>query len=102
MDDPTDLKGLDDARTEKESKDRLKRNRELDDIRATMASKTGRRFMWRLISVAGVYRSTWSPVHAEMSRLEGARQFGVLLIDEIHAACPEQYEAMKREARNGR
>lgn len=100
--DPTDTKGQDAERSETALKKAQRREQELDDIKQVMGSRQGRRLMWRLISNAGVYRSTWSPVHAEMARAEGQREFGVLLIDEIHAACPEQYEVMKREARNGR
>lgn len=100
--DPTDIKGQTAEQIETEAKKHARRETEKDDIKQVMASRQGRRLMWRLISLAGVYRSTWSPVHAEMARAEGRREFGVLLIDEVHAACPEQYEVMKREARNGR
>lgn len=100
--DPTDFRGQEAEKAEADSKKRIQRDKELDDIKQLMGSRAGRRLAWRFISLAGVYRDSGNLDLGPMAYEKGLRVLGQMLIVDIHAACPEQYEVMKREQRNGR
>lgn len=66
-------------------------------MRYLMGSGEGRRMIWKLIEIAGVYRGTFHTDRGVMSYLEGKRAQGLLLLDLIGLHCPEQYEKMRQE-----
>ena len=94
--DPQDLLALEEARAEQEKTRQQKRQREIEDFKWLMGTVQGRRFVWRLLEKAGVFRSTFRP-DSEMVFLEGLRNMGLLLIADIHETCPEKYHVMVRE-----
>ena len=67
------------------------------DLGAVMKTPYGRRFVWRLLSEGGVFRSVYSPNAAEMAFREGCRNAALGLMNEIHASCPEAYQKMVKE-----
>jgi hypothetical protein len=75
-----------------------KANREQDkaDFKWLMGQVQGRRFIWRLLELAGVYRSTFRADN-EMAFLEGMRNMGLVLMADIHEVCPEKYFVMVKE-----
>lgn len=75
------------------------RNNELNDVREIMAFKKGRRFMWRLLDTAGIYRSTFALENAVMAFNEGQRNMGLMLLADIMEASPEKYTLMMKEAK---
>ena len=77
------------------------RQQELDDIRELMATALGRRIMWRLLAMSGVYRLSYTG-NSETYFREGQRSVGLRLIADIHEACPEAYVEMLKEHRDGR
>lgn len=76
---------------------RLAREQEINDFRTLMGTKEGRRFVWRLLSKAGVYRPSFSGDALVMAFNEGNRNLGLLLMSEIHEACPQRYGQMQKE-----
>lgn len=80
--------------------EREKRGRELelDDVRALMRNRPGRRFMWRVLDACGVFRSSFTGDNATFFN-EGQRNIGLLLMADINEACPELYATMLAEAR---
>lgn len=74
------------------------RERELEDVRAILASPQGRRFMWRYLAICGVFRSSWTP-SAEIHFNEGRRDIGLHLLADVNDADPEAYVRMMQEAK---
>lgn len=77
---------------------KLRRDQELDDVRALMDTPEGRRFMWRLLDRAGIYRTTFTGNSASFFN-EGMRNLGLIFVADVHEVCPEQYTRMLAEAR---
>lgn len=75
------------------------------DFRWLMADPRGRRLMFRLISEAGVYRTTYDPgikeVASEMLFREGQKNIGYRAISEMSRLCPDDYLLMLKEGNNG-
>jgi hypothetical protein len=80
---------------------RLKQEQEISDFNYLMSLPQGRRFMWRLLEKAGVFRSSYSMNGLEMAFKEGNRNLGVMLVAEINEHCPGQYQKMIREQKSG-
>lgn len=85
------------ARTEKE---RIAAAIELEDFKFVMAHKQSRRFVWRLLGKAGIFRSTHSVVHAESAFMEGQRNFGLQLLLDINKHTPERYIELLTEIKD--
>lgn len=98
--DPIDLRGQDRAAAEAERRDKLARETEEGDIKWLMASKRGRRIMWRLLDRAGVFRLSFNTNAMAMAFAEGNRNEGLRLLAQIHALCPELYTTMVKENAN--
>ena len=94
--DPQDLIALEEAQAKQAAANRFLRDTEVSDFRFLMASTQGRRFVWRLLDKAGVFRSTFRTT-GEGDFLEGMRNMGLLLLNDIHEICPEKYYVMVRE-----
>jgi len=75
---------------------------ELEDVKAVMATTSGRRFMWRLIVRAGVYVCSYgveqSSEHTAFR--EGGRNSGLRLMAELQEASPALFAEMMQENRN--
>ncbi len=96
---PTDLRA---ARIAKESKtlaDTVARDQELAEVRWLMKAAQGRSFMWGLLSKAGVFRTSFTG-NSETFFREGQRNIGLMMMDLINEACPEQYTVMVNEAKD--
>lgn len=73
------------------------RRKEVEDIKWLMAHKAGRRFMWRVLEKAGVYRSSFNNSGSITAFNEGQRNIGLMLVAEIQDVTPDQYLAMIKE-----
>lgn len=73
------------------------RRKEVEDVKWLMAHKAGRRFMWRLLDRAGVYRTSFNNSGSVTAFNEGQRNIGLFLVAEIQDIAPEQYLAMIKE-----
>jgi len=97
--DPQDIVAQEAAQERKDAEQRIRRNLEVEDFKWLMQQKQGRRFVWRLLDKAGVFRTTFRLTN-EGDFLEGMRNMGLLLISDIHELCPEKYHLMVKEAQD--
>lgn len=98
MRDPLDTAGqeLDDKAKAKTVSDR--RHQEVEDFKWLMAHRSGRRIVWRWLSEAGVYRTSFTGNSSTFFN-EGKRNMGLMLIAEIHELTPDAYGLMLKEQR---
>lgn len=84
--------------TEKYDLKDLERQQQIDDLLFVMSTAQGRRFIWQMLSDAGVYRTVFSPDIAVMSFSEGKRNVGLELLNELTTHCQNSYLKMVEEA----
>lgn len=94
---------LDSAQREKVEKDRrhrakIERQNEGDDIKWLCGNKRGRRFLWKLLESAGVFRLSFDKDAMLMSFREGERNYGLRVLAMIHKVAPDSYATMLRES----
>jgi hypothetical protein len=94
--DPTDLAAQDREANDEIVSERERRNREVEDFKWLMSDARGRRFVWRILEKAGVYRSSFTGSSETFFR-EGRRDVGLWLMSEIHDHALEAYVRMMRE-----
>lgn len=70
---------------------------ESDDMKWLMGNRRGRRIVWRLLSRAGVFRTSFSTNAMQMAFNEGNRNEGLRLITSLLQTCPERYAEMLQE-----
>ncbi|MFY3594171.1 endopeptidase [Achromobacter xylosoxidans] len=70
---------------------------ESDDMKWLMGNHRGRRIVWRLLSRAGVYRTSFSTNAMQMAFNEGNRNEGLRLMTSLLQNCPERYAEMLQE-----
>lgn len=100
--DPLDLAGQERTAARSAEEERLQQEREQSDLRFVMSNKQGRRFMWRLLSRAGVYQSSFNTNNAVMAFNEGNRNAGLQQLNEIMETCPERYTEMLAEQKEAK
>lgn len=89
------------ARAEKALKAQLERQAEIDELLWLMSDKRGRRFMWRLLSAAGIYELSYVDSNPGATAFrEGNRNTGLRLVAQITQHCPDRFSEMQKEARN--
>lgn len=89
------------ARTDKANQAELDAIAEHDEVCWLMVNAKGRRLVWRLLGLAGIYRTTFVSGDALSSAFrEGYRAAGIELLNLILKHCPERYPQMQQEARN--
>jgi hypothetical protein len=76
------------------------RKQELLDIDALMSTPAGARFIWRLLTLSGVFRSSFSSDALVMAMNEGQRNMGLRLLGDVMQACPDKYLNMMRTAKS--
>ncbi|NDF13319.1 MAG: endopeptidase [Proteobacteria bacterium] len=99
--DPMDLRGQEQAEADARDEAKLEAKVEEEDLKWVMSNKRGRRFVWRLLDRAGIYRSSFTGNSTTFFN-EGQRNIGLMLVAAIHEACPDQYLAMIKEQKHGR
>ena len=90
-----DLEQLKNSASENRKK---KRDREIADFKKVLSMVEGRRFIWRLMAEAGVFRSSFNLSDLAMSNNEGRRDMGLLLLNEMLAVSPNSFIQAQREA----
>lgn len=82
----------------KAEKAKRRRERDLNDIRAIVAMPEGRRFFWRVLSEAGVFKTSFTGQVESTMFNEGARNKGLLFLMDLLEAKPSVFEQMQRES----
>jgi hypothetical protein len=75
------------------------RKQELMDIDTLMSTPAGARFIWRLLTLSGIFRSSFSSDPLVMAMNEGQRNIGLRLLSDLTEACPDKYLNMMRTAK---
>jgi hypothetical protein len=91
---------LDDLNEEKkaiEERNRRRRDRELNDLKKVLSLAEGRRLIWRILSEAGIFRTSFNSNALHMAFNEGGRNLGMIILDDIMTATPETFNRMQRE-----
>lgn len=89
----------DQVKTRKRRDERV-RDRELADLRLVMSSVEGRRFVWRLLEKAGVFRTSFTGNSTTFFN-EGMRNMGLMVLGDVHEACAAEYIVMMNESKEG-
>lgn len=97
--DPLDLEARDAEQDAQQADGKFSMQQEIDDFLYVMRSKQGRRFMWRLLTMTHVFKTSFTG-NSETFFREGERNIGIQLINDIHAHCYELYGTMVKEQRN--
>lgn len=95
--DPTDIRSQERAKADNATRNKLARETEESDIKWLMASKRGRRIIWRLLDQAGLFRLSFNTNAMTMAFAEGNKNAGLRILAQIHALCPELYSTMVKE-----
>jgi len=62
-----------------------------------METRWGRRLMWRLLSITGIYRTSFSTNAMQMAATEGMRQVGLVFLQDVHEVCADAHFQMTKE-----
>lgn len=100
--DPTDIDAQERMQADKALRNKLAKDTEESDLKWLMGSKRGRRIVWRLLDRAGVFRLSFNTNAMTMAFNEGNRNYGLHVLAQIHATCPELYAAMTKEQTDDR
>lgn len=74
----------------------FKRQRDEDDLKWVLADKRGRRVMASLLTMTGLYKTSFTG-NSETFFREGRRDIGLQILDRINSADPEAYVKMLKE-----
>lgn len=85
---------------EREQQQKLRIERERDDVIHVMSSAEGRRFIWLLLSNAGVFASSFTGDNNATNFNEGRRSEGLRLFNDVMKHCPDLYLTMAKEAKD--
>lgn len=95
--DPLDIRGQEKDAEDESLQARELRRRELDDLKWLMGHAQGRRFVWRLLDRAGIYRTSFNTSGSVMALNEGRREMGLFVLAEVGEAAPEGFLKLLRE-----
>lgn len=95
--DPLDPRALTEAEKKQAAANKLEREQEVSDFKYLMELPQFRRFAWRLLERAGVFRTSFAMNGLEMAFKEGHRNAGVQLLAEMTELCPNRYLQMIKE-----
>jgi hypothetical protein len=76
---------------------KLKRDREMGDLRTILGMPEGRRLLWRVLSQAQVFTASYTGDQHTFFN-EGKRNIGIWLLEDILHSKPEAFHQMQREA----
>lgn len=94
--DPTDLNAHAREADATELKHSATRQQEVADIKWLMAHKQGRRYVWRLLEKAGVYRTSFTG-NSETFFREGQRNMGLFVLSDVMEVAAENFAKMLEE-----
>jgi hypothetical protein len=78
-------------------KAKLGREQEVSDIRKILESDYGRRFVWRYLTTAGVFQTSFTGNSTTFFN-EGRRDVGLKILADVMEAMPDAYIQMAKES----
>ena len=97
--DPTDIQAQERDAEVSADRNRKAADLEIDDLKWLMSNKRGRRFVFRVLERAGVWRLSFNTNALSMAFNEGQRNEGLRLMANITAHCPDRYTEMLEESK---
>lgn len=87
------------ATTDQETQEerRQRRERELNDLRVVLSTREGRRFVWRLLTIGCLFRTTFTG-NSTSFFLEGHRNMALLVLNDIQKVDPANFGLLWAEA----
>lgn len=85
--------------TQAQEKERYNKRSDQGDLAKVLESPQGRRFVWRLLTLCGVFQSSFEDNYGATSFNEGRRSVGLRLLSEVTDLNPEHYVLMMQEAK---
>ncbi|MDW5511754.1 MULTISPECIES: Bbp19 family protein [Serratia] len=76
--------------------------RHADDVKGVMSTESGRRFIWGRLTQSGVFQTTFRTDTNTTMFLEGNRNAGLTLFNDVFGICPDLYLKMAAEAEKDR
>jgi hypothetical protein len=83
-----------------QAKDGERRQEELraKDFVDIMATRGGRRFVFKLLVDCQIFMPIYDPDHSAMAWKEGKRAIGLEVLSDCNTLCPELYQLMMNES----
>ena len=76
------------------------RNQEVEDLRSILKTAYGKRFIWKWLGRAGIFRQSFMPGAADSTAFnEGRRSIGNALLAEVLEVRPDSYSEMVKYAK---
>lgn len=94
--DPCDIRSSEEVEVLRKKKQDQTRFQESEDFKWLMSDKRGRRFIWRLLSLTGLFLNAFTGNSETFFRC-GKAAIGQTVFAEINMLCPEKYELMVKE-----
>lgn len=95
--DPTDLGAREAQAQEDRRLAKFFAQQAADDLASVMSTRQGRRFVWQLIDVCGLWRLSFTPSRRTTEYMEGQRSIALMLWGRLQDACPELMTTMLEE-----
>jgi hypothetical protein len=92
----TNFEEMDSEQQKRNEQEQRARDREFSDLRKVMSLAEGRRFIWRLLSSCGVFRSSMTG-NSQTFFLEGRRDVGLMIFNDVMIAKPDAFAQMQKE-----
>jgi hypothetical protein len=90
---------IENQETQEDAEKRKRRHaREINDLRKIISIPEGRRYIWKLWGLTGVFRASYTPKDANLTAFkEGQRDIGLALLQDINEASPTALGQMRAE-----
>ena len=87
----------DESVKEATKKETMIKNREKEDVVHVLSSRHGRRFVWKYLSICGVFKLSADNSGSWTYFNEGQRNIGLKLLNDINETDPANYILMMKE-----
>lgn len=99
--DPTDIAGLEASRQDSRNLKRIAEKQMHDDFKWFLSDPRGRRLLFWLFGITGIWRISFDTNALKMAFAEGGRNIGNVLLSMVHEHCPNRYfEMLKEQKKN--
>jgi len=78
-------------------KSQLERKTAEEDLKWVLSDPRGRRYLWKLLESFHIYQSSFAQDGSFMAYLEGERNAGLRILNELQSVAPESYILMLQE-----
>lgn len=95
--DPTDILGNEERKALAQAEDNRRAQQSIEDLKWLMSDKRGRRFMWELLAITGVFRNPFRGDRGGTDFRCGEMNIGQFYLGDINLNTPERYNQMIEE-----